>query len=131
MSIDSCVFVGTVKANKRAGGIIGYMQGVQKLTINNCVSFGDIYHAGSVEPIVVSEKNASGIFGGYSATADVLVTACHAKFEENNGNYDVSVVTEDNMKSENFWKVFTKFDFENTWELVTETETETPYIKLK
>ena len=131
MSIDSCVFVGTVKANKRAGGIIGYMQGVQKLTVNNCVSFGDIYHAGSVEPIVVAEKNASGIFGGYVGTADTLVTGCHAKFEEHNSNYDVSIVTEDNMKSADFWKVFTKFDFENTWELVSETSGETPYIKLK
>ena len=131
LSIDSCVFVGTVYANKRAGGIIGYMQGMQTITVNNCVSFGDIYHAGSVEPIVVAEKNASGIFGGYVGTADALVTQCYAKFEEHNSNYDVSVATEDNMKSENFWKVFTKFDLENTWELVSEEGTETPYIKLK
>lgn len=131
LTIDSCVFVGTVRASKRAGGIIGYQQGVQKLRINNCVSFGDIYHAGSVEPIVVAEKNASGIFGGYSGTADTLVTACYAKFEEHNGNYEVSIATEANMKSETFWKVYTKFDFTNVWELVPEENSETPYIKLK
>lgn len=131
MSIDSCVFVGTVRANKRAGGIIGYMQGSATLRINNCVSFGDIYHAGSVEPIVVAEKNASGIFGGYESTSDTLVENCFAKFEEHNTNYDVTVITEANMTNESFWTAFTKFDFENTWELVSESNEETPYIKLK
>ena len=131
LTVDSCVFVGTVYANKRAGGIIGYMQGVEILKINNCVSYGDIYHAGSVEPIVVAEKNASGIFGGYSATSETEVTACYAKFLEHNSNYDVSVITETDITNERFWTAFTKFDLVNVWELVEGENAETPYIRLK
>ena len=131
LTIDSCVFVGTVYASKRAGGIIGYMQGIEVLRVNNCISYGDIYHAGSVEPIVVAEKNASGIFGGYSATSDTEVTACFAKFLEHNTNYDVSVITLRDLQNTNFWSAFTKFDLKNVWELVEETDGETPYVRLR
>lgn len=135
LTIESCVFVGTVRAKNRAGGIIGYMQGVAVCRVNNCLSIGDIYHAGSVTPIEIAEKNASGIFGGYSGTSDTLVTNCFAKFEDHNTNYNVIVVSDENLSNKAFWSVFAKFDYD-VWEFVTEEvdgkETiVAPYLRLK
>lgn len=128
LTIDKCYFVGTVIAETRAGGIVGYQKGVYTIMVTNCVSAGDIYHAGSETPIVVAEKNASGIFGGYASTATTRVVNCYAKFQEHNANYFVEVYTPDNLKSETFWSISLGFDLENVWQLDTANE---PYVTLR
>ena len=118
LTIDRCVFVGTVSCRSRAGGIIAYQTGSYPITITNCVSFGDIHHANSAEPIVVAEKNASGIFGGYNANAPTTVLGCYAKFAEHNQNYFVNIVTAADIATESFWSARVSLDLENIWQFV-------------
>lgn len=118
LTIDRCVFVGTVSCRSRAGGIIAYQTGSYPITITNCVSFGDIHHANSTDPIQVAEKNASGVFGGYNANAPTTVLNCYAKFAEHNANYFVNVTTADVLATEFFWSSQVSFDLENIWQFV-------------
>ena len=118
LTIDRCYFAGTVSTKSRCGGIIAYQTGSYPVTITNCVSFGDIYHANSAEPIAVAEKNASGIFGGYNANAPTQVLNCYAKFEEHNAAYFVTTTSATQIASASFWTDYAHFDLENVWQLV-------------
>lgn len=128
LTIDKCVFVGTVMADSRCGGIIAYQKGIMSVMVTNCVSMGDIYHAGSETPIQVAEKNASGIFGGYSSNAPTRVVNCYSKFEEHNANFIVNIIINDNLKTEDFWKISLGFDIDNVWEFDANTA---PYCTLR
>ena len=110
--------MGSVFCRSRAGGIIAYQTGSYPITITNCVSFGDIHHANSTDPIQVAEKNASGVFGGYNANAPTTVLNCYAKFAEHNANYFVNVTTADVLATEFFWSSQVSFDLENIWQFV-------------
>lgn len=134
LSITNCYFAGTVKANSRSGGILGYQQGTGTLRISNCVSYGDIYHATGADPIVVAEKNSSGIMGGFVAAADCIITNCYAKIAEYNTEYGVTVIHSAHVTMTNFWSGsnWANFDMENLWEYVYDGTTLTaPYIQLR
>ena len=118
LTIDKCYFVGTVSADSRCGGIVGYQKGIMSMSVTNCISDGEIYHAGSTAPIQTAEKNASGIFGGYSAPANAFVRNCYARFEEHNTNYEVFVIDNTLLTVESFWSGTLKFDLENIWQFV-------------
>ena len=118
LTIDKCYFVGTVSADSRCGGIVGYQKGIMSMSVTNCISDGEIYHAGSTAPIQTAEKNASGIFGGYSAPANAFVRNCYARFEEHNTNYEVFVIDTTLLTVESFWSGTLKFDLENIWQFV-------------
>ena len=124
LEISNCYFAGVCKSGNRAGGILGYQQGVGKLRITNCLNYGDLYHAGSTAPITVAEKNCSGIIGGYVTTADCIITNCFAKFEEHNADYGVSVVPLGRLQDKSFWVTWMFLDMENIWEYIESPDNE-------
>lgn len=128
MTIEKCYFVGTVAGSDRVAGIIGYQQGLGTLTISNCVSAGDIYYQEAAAPISSAEKNASGIFGGYSSSAPTTVAACYAKFEEHNSNYFVNVYVASDLESETFWSITLGFDLDSIWVFDSDSE---HYVSLR
>ena len=128
MSIDRCYFTGTVAGQNRVAGIIGYQQGLTKLTVTRCINTGDIYYIDGTAPIIAAEKNASGIFGGYVANAPTSVATCYAKFEEHNATYFVSIYSENNLVTEDFWSLMLGFDLENIWQFNAE---QAPYVTLR
>ena len=128
MTVDKCYFIGTTAGKNRVSGIIGYQQGMTKLTVSNCVSNGDIYYIDATAPIMVAEKNASGIFGGYAANAPTNVTNCYAKFEEHNANYFVTIFTDSTINNETFWSGWLGFDLNDVWKFDANNPT---YITLR
>lgn len=134
LEVTNCVFAGSAASLTRCGGILAYHKGLQEVTITNCASIGDLYHAGVAVPITTAEKNCSGIVGGYPSNGRLTITGCYAKFIEHNTSADVVEVTMDSLKNRSIWLDNLKFDT-NIWELV-ESDTEegmlkAPYIKLK
>ena len=122
LTIDMCYFAGTVIADSRCGGIVGYQKGMMSMSVTNCISDGDIYHAGSTTPIITAEKNASGIFGGYNTAANAFVRNCYARFEDHNTNYEVMLIDDTLLPVEGFWKNTLKFDTENIWQFDADSE---------
>ncbi len=96
MEITHCLFRGSLRATKtsarRVGGIIGYQanSGTAVLRISGCFSLGQLYIGDSEQSVISSDKNCSGIFGGYDASADTTVRNCVALIEEYNTNYSVT-----------------------------------------
>ena len=115
LSITNCYFVGTVAGGDRVGGIIGYQNNTRPLTITNCVSLGEIYYKETAAPITSAEKNASGIFGGYAASAPTVVRGCFANLEEHNTSFGVLTVVTSQLETESFWSLSAGFDLENIW----------------
>jgi hypothetical protein len=128
LTITNCYSRATVRANSRAGGILAYQQGLDTLRITGCVSFGTIYHAGAVDALVVAQKNASCIVGGYNSQADARVTWCYARFAEHNSNYGVEVVDINDLSDKTLWEEYMGFDFENVWNF---NDSAFPYASLK
>lgn len=118
LTIDRCYFVGTVAGANRVSGIIAYQQGTSPIAVSNCISFGDIYYQASDAPLTIAEKNASGIFGGYVATAATTVRNCFAKLAEDNEVYSVAVIYASNIGDLSFWTDRATFDMENIWQFV-------------
>lgn len=133
LTITNCYFAGTAKGDTRCGGILAYHKGLAPITITNCINTGDIYHAGSTTPIVIAEKNASGILGGYNTNAVENVENCYANLSEHNAYLDVQIYTEDLLGTSYFWSDYMKFDTTNTWELIRDEggNLVAPYIRLR
>ncbi len=91
MEIDHCVSTGVIVSTgstSRLGGIVGYQHGTTALKISNCASLGRFFYKNA--EAFISQKNLSGIVGGYNVAAATVVENCVARMQEYCTNYDVS-----------------------------------------
>ncbi len=135
LSIKNCVVAGTLEATSstsRIGGMLGYYNtGSGTMVIENCVTVADIVFGNVV--LDASLKNASGIVGGYSTSADCTVTNCYAWFEDNNAEYEVTAISTAAVTRSNWWKNTVGLDIDGMWSMLYDTDGTTviaPYVTL-
>ena len=99
LEITSGLSAGEMYASyNSAGGFIGAQQGNGTVKVTDSAFIGKLYHtydANNPRPLGTSQKNASGIFGGFIAAADVTITNCISLIPEYNAAYQGGVEVED------------------------------------
>ncbi len=124
LDVRQVVVNGSVKTSGNyCGGVLGGQAGSARISFYNCLCMADLYHKGSVEPLVVAEKNCSPILGRHSAYASV--SYCGGLFQDYEAGFDVSVYTKEDIKD------ITKVSAVNLGEDWINNPSVAPYYTLK
>ena len=137
LEIKNCVSAGVListGSSGRIGGILGYHQSGNSVSILSCVAIHDMYYGNAL--LEVSQKNQSPIIGNFS-TADsvkVSVARCISLFEEYNSDYGVTAYTLEQLSLVQSFGM-TTFEFYDKWDPIfaagSTTKLARPFLKLK
>ena len=137
LEISNCVSAGVListGSSGRIGGMLGYHQSGDSVSILSCLAIHDMYYGNA--RLEVSQKNQSPIVGNFNDPAGAQIGLCIALMEEYNTNYDVTVYTLEQLRYEVMFGITTFDTGENgKWEYVRDAEDPTylakPFLKLK
>lgn len=84
VSFSNCHSTGELKANRTSGGLVGFVQRTQALTISNCLVDAELYftindNAEYGNPVKIGNRYVGGLLGAVEMTAEtspVTITGC-------------------------------------------------------